>query len=122
MLSCCNFKFSNTKELEKHLKEHRFQANLLVLCNFCGQSCKGWEAFQKHYFREHKSNIENSEKKAEEFCNTFHAETGTYIHPPRNNTSFIALENNEQIFDENDENDENTVEGNVKLNLQKISS
>ena len=57
--TCCNIIFKLFKDYIKHLKQHQNKRDLLIQCNLCGQTSRGWEAFKKHYYRKHKSEINN---------------------------------------------------------------
>ena len=55
---CCNVEFNTLREYLAHLKYHENVQNLL-LCNLCGEHCKGWISFKTHYRLKHKEHALN---------------------------------------------------------------
>ena len=52
--TCCTLNFNSLKEYVKHLKVHQNKRDLLMECNVCGQTSRGWNQFKKHYRKSHK--------------------------------------------------------------------
>lgn len=56
---CCNQEYFALKDYVKHLKLHEDSQSFLFICNECGQYCKGYSSFKKHFNSKHKGNSLN---------------------------------------------------------------